>query len=70
MEELSNIKSGDVVLPTRNADGSAGPTLVVRCVTRPDEHQAVLLARLGLELPNQLTRFCLKEDAMPASGGL
>jgi transposase len=70
VEELSNIKSGDVVLPTRDADGSTGPTLVVRCVTRPDEHQAVLLDRLGIELPNQLTRFCMKEVAMPASGGL
>jgi len=66
VEELSRIQSGDVVLPTRHADGSAGPTLVVRCVTRPDEHQEVLLSRLGMKLPNQLTRFCVKEEAMPA----
>ena len=62
VEELSHIQSGDVVLPTRHADGSAGPKLVVRCVTRPDKHQAVLLNRLGIDLPNQLTRFCLRED--------
>jgi transposase len=68
LQELSTIKSADVVLPTRSADGSAGPTLVVRCVTHPDEHQAVLLSRLGLELPNQLTRFCLptQEASMSA----
>jgi transposase len=63
VEELSNIRSGDVMLPTRNADGSAGPTLVVRCVTRPEEHLAVLLHRLGLKLPNQLTRFCLMDTS-------
>jgi transposase len=66
LQELSTIKSGDVMLPTRSSDGSSGPTLVVRCVTRPDEHQAVLLSRLGLTMPNQLTRFCLpnKEPSM------
>ena len=64
VQELSTIKSGDVVLPTRNPNGTLGPDLVVRCVTRPDEHQAVLLSRLGLTMPNQLTRFCLpKEEA-------
>lgn len=70
VEELSNIQSGDVILPTRAADGSAGPTLVVRCVTRPDEHQAVLLNRLGIDLPNQLTRFCLPKEATPAMNHL
>jgi hypothetical protein len=34
-----------------------GPPLTVRCVTRPDDHQAVLLERLGLELPHQIKRF-------------
>ena len=68
LQELSAIKSGDVVLPTRNSDGRPGPTLVVRCVTRPDEHQAVLLNRLGLKMPNQLTRFCLQEKEASMSG--
>lgn len=36
----------DVVLPTRK-----GITLRKRCVTRPTEHQAILLGRLGLKLP-------------------
>ncbi len=66
VEELGTIKSGDVVLPTRGPDGLAGPILLVRCVTRPDEHQAVLLSRLGLALPNQLKRFRLEDSAMPA----
>jgi transposase len=57
VEELSRMQSGDVVLPTRNDDGTAGPTLVVRCVTQPEPHLAVLLHRLGLRLPNQLKRF-------------
>jgi transposase len=61
VEELSTIKSADVLLPTRQVDGSAGPTLVVRCVTRPDEHQAVLLNRLGIEMPNHLRRFRMEE---------
>jgi transposase len=60
LEELATIKSGDVSLPTRSAAGTPGPTLAVRCVTRPDEHQTALLARLGLEMPNQIKRFRLE----------
>jgi len=63
VEELSAIKSADVQLPTRQTDSTPGPTLVVRCVTRPDEHQSVLLNRLGIELPNHLKRF--QEAASP-----
>ena len=65
VEELATIKSGDVLLPIRGVEGSTGPTLVVRCVTRPDEHQAALLSRLGLTVPNQLKRFRLEEGMMP-----
>jgi transposase len=62
VEELSTIKSADVLLPTRQKpDNIPGPTLVARCVTRPDEHQQVLLGRLGLSFPNQLKRFHLEE---------
>ena len=58
VEELSTIKSADVLLPTRHKfDNTPGPTLVARCVTRPDEHQQVLLDRLGLSFPKQLKRF-------------
>jgi hypothetical protein len=63
VEELSRVESGDVILPTCNTDGTAGPTLVVRCVTQPEPHLAVLLHRLGLRLPNQLKRFC-QEDRL------
>jgi transposase len=62
VEELSTIKSADVTLPTRQQDGSDATTLVIRCVTRPDEHQQVLLDRLGIELPNHLKRFRLEES--------
>jgi hypothetical protein len=54
VEAFAEIKSGDVVLPTRRADGQAGPTLRVRCVTTPDKALKVLLGRLGLTLPQRL----------------
>lgn len=55
---MAAVKSGDVVLPTRASNGSVGPTLTIRCVTRPDAHTEVLLNRLGIELPNHLKREC------------
>jgi hypothetical protein len=57
LEELAKIKSGDVVLPTQNADGQTGPIIRLRCVTAPDAAQKVLLNRLGLKLPNRLRRL-------------
>jgi len=66
LEEMAAVKSGDVVLPTRNADGSAGVTLLVRCVTRPDEHTEVLLNRLGIKLPDHLRRQRLYAPAKEA----
>lgn len=59
MEELRTIQSGEVVLPTRNPDGTSGDTLVIRCVTQPDEHTKTLLSRLGMRLPNHLKRYRL-----------
>ena len=48
-DELSNISVVDVVLPTRkNID------IRRRCVGKPTEHQAILLSRLGLDLPGQI----------------
>ena len=64
LEELAVVHSGDVLLPTRNGDGTAGPTLMIRCVTRPDEHTQVLLNRLGIELPNHLRRQHLTASAL------
>jgi hypothetical protein len=45
-EELGRIQMVDVVLPIRH-----GPEIRRRCVTRPSDHQAILLAQLKLNLP-------------------
>jgi len=47
--ELQQISLVDVVLPTR-----AGISIRKRCVSRPNEHQAILLHRLGIELPSAI----------------
>ena len=49
-EELGKINLVDVVLPTRQKNVE----IRRRCVARPTDHQAILLARLGLRLPRQL----------------
>lgn len=54
--ELAKIKSGDIVLPAMTRDGIA-KKIRLRHVAEPDEPQAVLLHRLGLELPRRLRRF-------------
>jgi transposase len=46
LEELGRIRLVDVVLPTRD-----GTEIRKRCVTRPDDHQSILLHQLGLNLP-------------------
>ena len=45
-EELAKIQLVDVVLPTRQ-----GPEIRKRCMTRPSNHQAILLQHLRLSLP-------------------
>jgi transposase len=50
-EELGKISLVDVVLPTRQ-----GVNIRRRCVSKPTEHQAILLSRLGLSLPRQVTK--------------
>jgi transposase len=47
--ELGKIRVVDVVMPTRT-----GHQIRRRCVSRPTEHQAILLQRLGLNLPKNL----------------
>lgn len=47
-EEIAKIKVVDVVMPTRT-----GIEIRKRCITRPTDHQAILLDRLGLDLPSQ-----------------
>jgi transposase len=49
LEEIGRIRLVDVVLPTRS-----GTEIRKRCVTRPEDHQAILLQRLGLNLPSHL----------------
>ena len=49
LAELSRIQLVDVVLPTRE-----GTEIRRRCITRPDDHQAILLQRLGMDLPSHL----------------
>ena len=48
-DELGKITVVDVVLPTRE-----GVEIRKRCITRPDDHQAILLQHLGLLLPSHL----------------
>ena len=55
LDELADLRSIDVVLPT-----SAGAEIRKRCITRPSDHQAILLHRLGLELPTHLEKFNLE----------
>lgn len=49
LQELSQIRSIDVVLPTRE-----GVDIKKRCITKPSEHQAILLDHLGLALPSSI----------------
>ena len=49
IDELGEIRQVDIVLPT-----SAGIDIRRRCVSRPSEHQQILLDRLGLDLPRHL----------------
>jgi transposase len=49
-EELGKIQLVDVILPTRQ-----GTEIRKRCITRPNDHQAILLQRLRLPLPTRAT---------------
>jgi transposase len=51
LEELGRIQSLDVVAPIAD---DPQRELCLRCVVRPDKAQALLLDRLGLELPERL----------------
>ena len=50
--ELQDIRVVDVVLPTRK-----GVEIRRLCVTKPSEHQEILLEKLGLSLPSRLKTF-------------
>ena len=49
LDELAQVQSADVVLPTTD-----GHQLRVRCVVKPERAQAMLIERLGLDLPRRL----------------
>jgi transposase len=49
LDELAEIRVVDVVLPTRD-----GVDIRQRCISRPTEHQQILLDRLKLQLPSRL----------------
>lgn len=57
IEELSQVKSGDVTLVARSPQSGSIRRITLRCVTEPDACQAVLLQRLGLPLPRRLRRL-------------
>ncbi len=42
----------DVILPTRK-----GVEIRKRCITKPSEHQQILLDKLGLNLPSRLKTY-------------
>jgi transposase len=49
LNEIAGVQTVDVILPTR-----CGHEIRKRCVTKPSEHQAILLHKLGLNLPPSL----------------
>ncbi len=57
IEELAKLKSGDVVLRASSPGGGVERQITLRCVTEPDQAQAVLLQRLGLTPPRRLRRL-------------
>jgi transposase len=48
LDELAEIRLIDVVLPTRD-----GHEIRQRCISRPSDHQQILLERLGMNLPSR-----------------
>jgi transposase len=57
LEEIKRIKAVDLLLPTHE-----GPVIRRACVSRPEEHQAILLHHLGLSLPSWLAETECSED--------
>ena len=49
IEELARIRLNDVILPT-----STGRSIRIRCITKADGHQQILLDRLDLKLPHRI----------------
>jgi transposase len=49
LSELSDIRSMDIVLPTRS-----GIDIRTRCISKPTDHQKILLEKLKLRLPSKI----------------
>ena len=49
MEELGNIHSGDVMLPT-----TTGERIRLRSIVTPEKAQKIILQRLGIDLPRRM----------------
>jgi transposase len=52
LDEIQELRCVDVILPTKR-----GPEIRRRCLTKPTDHQAILIDRLGLRLPSHLHEF-------------
>ena len=59
LDELAQVQSVDVVLPTTD-----GRKLRVRCVVKPERAPAMLIERLGLDLPRRLRILAPIEAAL------
>ena len=59
LDELAALQTVDVILPTRS-----GERICKRCISKPTEHQAILLSKLGLTLPRSLQEI---GSALPAA---
>ena len=57
IEDLTKLKSGDITLKARASEAAPERHITLRCVTEPDEAQAILLHRLGLTPPRRLRRM-------------
>jgi transposase len=57
MDEIQTLKSGDITLKACSPRDGQKRLITLRCVTDPDEAQAVLLRRLGLKPPHRLRRI-------------
>jgi len=51
IDEIKRIKLTDVILPTKK-----GVEIRLPCVSKPDDHQQILLHHLGLKIPTRLTK--------------
>ena len=52
LSELKALRVVDVVLPTRQ-----GVEIRKRCITKPSDHQQILLHQLKLNLPSQIKQI-------------